>query len=160
MVKDIGIRGTRAVAVDYSGASGAPCLLVIVDRIEGGRRKVWRWPLGKAAGNAAVSDNGFVVRQGEATLTATFVSPGGLKLRAGSESKSYIEPTFQRQRTDSVSGVFAEAPAGDALFIAVVTLQKGDAPKVTASGHGGLPTVITVGNQTVRIKDGNVAFGK
>jgi hypothetical protein len=157
LIGNSGIHGWRTLGVDYSGASGAPCLVVIVDRIEGGGRKVWRWPLGKISGNATVEGNTFTIRLGDATLRATFVSPNELKLRVGSESKSYIEPTFKRQRTDSVNGVFAEAPAGDALFIAVVTLQRGEAPKVSATGAG-LDTVITVGSQTVRLADGRVVF--
>ncbi len=40
-----GITGMRSVAVDYSGKSGAPCLLVLVDRIDGGGKRTWTWQL-------------------------------------------------------------------------------------------------------------------
>ena len=159
LFRESGIRGWRAVGVDYSGASGVPCLLVLVDKIEGGKRKIWRWPLDKVADNGTVDGNSFTVRQGDATLRGTFVSPGNLKLNVGTESTTYIEPTFKRKRTDSASGVFAEASAGDAVFFVVVTLQKGEAPKVNATGKG-LDTVVNVGKQTVRFADGKVVFGR
>ena len=43
--KDLGIRGMRAIAVDYSGKSGAPAMVVIVDRITGGGPKTWTWQI-------------------------------------------------------------------------------------------------------------------
>ncbi|MFO8015279.1 MAG: hypothetical protein R6X20_18510 [Phycisphaerae bacterium] len=43
--KDLGIRGLRSIGVDYSGKSGAPCLIAIADRITGGGPKTWAWQL-------------------------------------------------------------------------------------------------------------------
>ena len=40
-----GVSGLRAMAVDYSGRCGAPCLLAVVDRIRGGSSKLWAWQL-------------------------------------------------------------------------------------------------------------------
>ncbi len=40
-----GLSGLRAMAVDYSGASGAPCLIVLADRIEGAESAIWAWQL-------------------------------------------------------------------------------------------------------------------
>jgi hypothetical protein len=42
---DSGIHGLRSMAVDFSGKSGAPCMIVLVDRIEGGKGKSWTWQL-------------------------------------------------------------------------------------------------------------------
>ena len=50
--------------MDYSGKSGAPCLLVVSDRVQGGKDKVWVWPSafrsevvgGKFAGKAGASE--------------------------------------------------------------------------------------------------------
>jgi hypothetical protein len=39
-----GVRGLRAIGVDYSGKSGAPCLLAVADKIEGGKSSAWWWP--------------------------------------------------------------------------------------------------------------------
>jgi hypothetical protein len=43
-LKPSGIGGKRAIAVDYSGKCGAPCLVVIADRIAGAKKTVWSWP--------------------------------------------------------------------------------------------------------------------
>jgi hypothetical protein len=43
--KQSGITGRRSFAVDYSGKSGVPCLLAIVDKVQGARSSVWSWPL-------------------------------------------------------------------------------------------------------------------
>jgi len=40
----LGIKATRSIAVDYSGKSGVPCLVVIADKISGEGTKVWAWP--------------------------------------------------------------------------------------------------------------------
>ncbi len=47
-VEASGITGMRAMAVDYSGRSGAPCLLVLVDKVRGGSEKTWTWQLESA----------------------------------------------------------------------------------------------------------------
>ncbi|MEX2381303.1 MAG: hypothetical protein WD490_02880 [Opitutales bacterium] len=44
-VTESGISGTRAMAVDYSGDSGAPALLVLADRIQGAESTMWTWQL-------------------------------------------------------------------------------------------------------------------
>lgn len=40
-----GITGFRSMAVDYSGKSGAPAVIVIADRVEGVERALWAWQL-------------------------------------------------------------------------------------------------------------------
>jgi len=45
---DSGITGMRSAGVDYSGRCGAPCLFVVVDKITGGKRKVWTWQVDSA----------------------------------------------------------------------------------------------------------------
>jgi hypothetical protein len=63
-LKPSGITGSRSIAVDYSGKSGVPCLLVVADRVQGGKAKVWAWPSafrsevigGKFAGQPAFKD--------------------------------------------------------------------------------------------------------
>jgi hypothetical protein len=41
---DSGITGLRAFGVDYSGKTGAPCLIALVDRIEGSKKAMWALP--------------------------------------------------------------------------------------------------------------------
>lgn len=40
-----GITGFRSMAVDYSGKSGAPAVIVLADRVEGVERALWAWQL-------------------------------------------------------------------------------------------------------------------
>ena len=40
-----GITGFRSMAVDYSGKSGAPAVIVLADRIKGVERALWAWQL-------------------------------------------------------------------------------------------------------------------
>lgn len=42
---DSGITGLRAMAVDYSGKSGADAMIVLVDRIDGHDKPLWAWQL-------------------------------------------------------------------------------------------------------------------
>ncbi|MCC5830650.1 MAG: hypothetical protein JJU36_14485 [Phycisphaeraceae bacterium] len=46
---DSGIEGMRAMAVDYSGRSGAPCMIVLVDQVEGHEVPLWAWQLDSAS---------------------------------------------------------------------------------------------------------------
>jgi len=50
-----GITGMRSMAVDYSGRCGAPCMVVLVDRIRGGKTKSWTWQLESKAESAGKS---------------------------------------------------------------------------------------------------------
>jgi hypothetical protein len=50
-----GITGMRSMGVDYSGKSGAACMVVIVDQIQGGKKKVWTWQLESKAESAGKS---------------------------------------------------------------------------------------------------------
>jgi len=51
-----GITGSRAMAVDYSGKSGAPCMIVIVDRIDGAKDPIWSWQLDSEASGVMQKD--------------------------------------------------------------------------------------------------------
>ncbi|MFW6061503.1 MAG: hypothetical protein ACOC93_01720, partial [Planctomycetota bacterium] len=76
--KDSGITGMRSVAVDYSGLSGAPCLMVVVDQIDGGGQKVWTWQLGEEnLADTTVEGNAFTVAKSDgAKLRGTVISSG------------------------------------------------------------------------------------
>ena len=193
---DSGITGMRAMAVDYSGASGAPCLIVMVDRIRGGKDKCWTWQLqSKAEGmeksqddpkrpgwitfrgrsfdsprngqvlfsesrkieddkRVAIREDGFTFTQGEAALNATFIAPTPVKLEFA-EKAQYIDGAKHTVRRDSSRAICAEG--GDEFFV-ILTIQKGPAPKVSASGKG-LDSVVTVGGQTVRFDGKAIVLG-
>lgn len=102
--KDIGIRATRAMAVDFSGKCGAPALFVIADRFAGTKDGVWVFNLpmhvppredGKAqrgrpaaaataspedVPNVTIRPDGFELAHKGASLRVTFVSPVGPKI--------------------------------------------------------------------------------
>jgi hypothetical protein len=139
---DTGITGTRSLAVDYSGRSGAPCLLAIADKIRGGKSKVWVWQLGQAAGKNPVNDlaktrvegNTFTITKGDATLRGTFVLPQDVKLSAEVRNQRMIGGAASvagKVLERPIAGVFAE---GGDEFLVVVTLQRGTAPAVKVDG--------------------------
>jgi hypothetical protein len=161
--KDSGVRGLRSVAVDYSGKSGAPCLMAIVDRIQGGRSKVWTWQLsegglegyGAKAKTIKVPDakavgNGFIVTQpGGATMRGTFVAPAKARVNVGGRS-GVFHNAHSGDMKYTIHGIFAdgEDPAAGDFFV-VVTFQRGEPPAVTIEGEG-IEARAIVGKRTVR----------
>lgn len=156
------VASTRSVAVDYSGLSGAPVLLVMVDKIEGGKTKQWLWQVPTIQG-IKTSDNGFTMVQGDANLSATFVSPATVKAvasdagivtkkSAGSKAGSDI---IIKTKAVQVSGT--DPTAGQ--FLVVMTVQRGQPPKVTATGTG-LNAVVTVGQRVVKFDGEKIVFSK
>jgi len=163
-LRDSGIRGIRSIAVDYSGRSGAPCLMVVADKIAGGKAKVWTWQLGDEpakkgdpAGNlkdTTAAGNTFAIRKPDgAVLRGTFVAPARAKVAAevrretmvgrGGSSKGKALPR-------PIAGVFANGPRGDeGEFFVVVTVGRGDPPAVKTEGEG-LKAKVTVGKRTIR----------
>jgi hypothetical protein len=159
---DTGITGTRSLAVDYSGRSGAPCLLAIADKIRGGKSKVWVWQLGQAAGKNPVNDlantkvegNTFTITKGDATLRGTFVLPQNVKLSAEVRNQRMVGGAASvagKVLERPIAGVFAE---GGNDFLVVVTIQRGAAPEVKVEGekaHVG-DRVVAVGGQGVKVE--------
>ncbi|MBM4019933.1 MAG: hypothetical protein FJ288_16700 [Planctomycetes bacterium] len=165
--QDSGISGLRSFGVDYSGKCGAPALFVVVDKVRGGHEKVWLWQVPRTGTSekqtkmvdVVVKDNTFAIRQGDATLAATFVAPAPVKLAAetrkmqirksaGHEAGKAIDVTFD--------AVFAEG--GDDFFV-VATLQRGPPPPVKAEGRG-LDSKVRVGGRTVAFDGQKVVFGQ
>jgi len=129
---DWGIRGLRSFAVDYSGAGGAEALVAVVDRIglePGGKfpsgDPVWQMHTG---GALTVEGNSFTISSKDKTsLRGTFLVPAGVNLAA--------------------NGGRLTATGGRDFFV-LMTVQKGEAPKVEASGTG-LNIQAQVGRQHV-----------
>jgi len=140
-----GIAGLRAMAFDYSGKSGAPAMMVLLDRINGGKKKVWQWHLPKEAlANVKIDGNTFALHHGDASMKATFIAPERVKLEAASELIRVRDPRhgFHGQ----VHRV--KATRGDNFFV-VITFQRGEPPPVKVEGKG-LDATVTVGKQSVR----------
>ena len=168
---DSGITGMRSVGVDYSGRCGAPCLFVVVDKITGGKRKVWTWQVDSADRKrrkgdptnpdlTTVDDNTFTVRHEDgAVLRGTFMAPQDVRVTAGVRETTMIGgagSSAGKKLERPILGVFAEG--GDDYFC-VVTVGRGDPPKVALQGHG-LDATVAVGRQTVRFDGEKIVFGR
>ncbi len=153
-----GIDGLRAVAFDYSGASGAPGLMVLVDRVTGGKKKVWTWQIpregrrGDSVPTVEVDGRSFTMSYPDASLRGTFVSPADVKVEVASD---YIEVGTPRHgfhgTVNRIKATGADPTAGD--FFVVITVQRTDPPEVKVAGEG-LGATATVGRQTVRFEEG------
>lgn len=178
--QDSGITGLRSIAVDYSGLSGAPCLMVVVDRIRGGGRKVWTWQLGGIqmyGGERAnlnpreidrgdldrtrVDGNSFIIDKGDANLRGTFMEPTRVKLAAETRLLRG-DVWFKRDKQAGqdirmhCNGLFAEG--GDDYFV-VITVQRGEPPEVKIQGRG-LSASATVGRRKISFDGEKLVLGK
>ena len=140
---DSEITGLRAMAFDYSGKSGAPCLMVLVDKIDGGGKRLWAWQIPKDTQVKRAGD-GFVLDHGDTTMKLTFVAPTGVKPEAGTERIEVGDPRHGFH--GSVNRV--KVPGAGSFFV-VATFQRGAPPEVEVEGKG-LAAKVTVGKQTVR----------
>jgi hypothetical protein len=157
------ITGLRAFGFDYSGKSGAPLLMVIVDKVEGGKRRDWNWPCPedgpergpKVTPTIKADGNSFTIAYADkATLRATFISPQ--KVTIDPAAKARID--YERWPGKFVEYSRVSTTADGGSFFVVVTLQRGDAPPVKVDGAG-LDAKVTVGGQTVRFDGNKVIFG-
>ncbi len=160
------IDGDRAMAFDYSGKSGAPCLMVLVDEVRGGRSKQWLWhmPTDQNA-TAETKDNTFTIKYPDATLKGTFVSPANITPKFHKNEKMHFIYRGGSKKGNTITREYdfiaAETDAKNARFFVVITVQKGTPPRVSVKdiGRSGKDAVLTVGNQTVRYRDGKIVFG-
>jgi len=163
---DLGITGMRSIGVDYSGRSGTPCLVAVVDRVQGGGRKVWTWQLPKGSKDSpgdiqrtTTDGNSFTVRKDDgATLHGAFAT--------GQRPTAEVRMTTMTGGGGSTSGktlerpihgVFAESREKDAGFFFVGTIQPGEPPEIRTSGKG-LAAVVTVGKQRIRFDGEKIVF--
>lgn len=153
------IKGWRAVAFVYSGKSGAPCLMAMVDKVDAGKSKRWAWqvPIDKEEKfGVKIEDRSFSLDHGEANMRATFVAPAKVVLPHNTKpitviSKGSAEKGTTMTATDwDRDQISATGEKGDeGLFIMVATFQKGKPPEVKVEGEG-LAAVVTVGEQKIR----------
>ncbi len=99
--------------------------------------------------------NSFTITRGDATLKGTFAAPGNVKL--STDDMETMKMGAKRTILyDACAGLFAKG-ADD--YFCVMTVQRGDAPRVTVRGRG-LDAVVTVGGQTVRFDGEKIVFGR
>ena len=172
---DVGNRASRCFASDFSGRSGAPALFVFVDRVSAKRGKTWvmhvpglaekrrgraRIP---ATTKASVDGSSFTLRQGDATLKATFVAPADLRLecvqgklvRAWGRWSKYCRG-YRLYRRNGIEASGDNGRAGE--FFVIMTFQKGKPPEVKVHGEG-LGAHVTVGAQTVSFDGKKIILG-
>lgn len=149
--KPSGITGLRALAFDYSGRSGAPCLMVMVDRIRGGGRKLWTWQ--RPSAEARVDGSAFTLSHPDASLRATFIAPEDVRVETRDERVE--EGTARKGFHGMLRRVVA---TGGDDYLVVITLQRGDPPEVEVEGTG-LGARITVGAQTIRFDGERIRIG-
>jgi hypothetical protein len=152
------ITGLRAVAFDYSGKSGAPCLFVLVDKINGGKERWWHWtPDDEQLARTKATGNTFTIDYGNASLRATFITPADPKLDVRTEEIVIAEAT--KDKPTERAPVHRVRATGLDHFFVVATIQKKDAPAVKVEGTG-LDAKVTVGSQTIRFDGEKIRLGE
>jgi hypothetical protein len=155
--RNLGIRAVRSLAVDYSGASGAPCLLAIADRLTGTQGHN-TWQLTTPRDNAVTIDgNTFTITaKSGATLKGTVVTPDNAPITV-EDTEQVHEINYQggHARTKFLTRTIRVAGTDkDQTFLVVITLQRGPTPDVAvADGKA------TVGKQTVSFDGKQIALG-
>lgn len=170
------LKGLRSFAVDYSGKSGAPCLLVLVDQIAGGNQKVWTWHI---PADEVDERTQAVTRKGDldkirvegssgvtlthpdgANLRMTFVAPAQANVKAEKRAITYTRTYNRGEGAMSAPGIFASgADPKDGNFFVVVTVQKGPAPEVKVQGEG-LGAKVTIGKRVVSFDGVRIVMGE
>ncbi|MEI7832153.1 MAG: hypothetical protein WCJ56_03010 [bacterium] len=147
--KDLGIKAVRALAVDYSGKSGAPCLFVMVDRIRGGKAKTWTWNLGDAAvvPKVTIADNAFTIPKGTATLRGTFVTPNAVQLQAIVNPIKFAGNGYDAAGMRNIPSILAQG--GDDYFMVATVQDAGVAPPAVKVEGVGLDAKVTVGGRRI-----------
>jgi hypothetical protein len=170
--QDSGIRGLRAYAVDYSGASGSPCLFALVDKVTGGKTKVWPWYLAGTKFDertGAVADPGAdfksakvdgntvtIAKPDGATMKMTFLAPVDPVIKVETRALKYQQTYRRGEATFTAPGIFVSgANAADGNFFVIVTIQKGQGAQVKVEGKG-LDAKATVGNRRIAFDGGKI----
>lgn len=138
------ITGLRSWAFDYSGTGGAPCVMAMVDKIQGGGKRVWTWHVPPGV-KVETGKGTFTFDAGAAKLTARFIAPTEPDVRR--VNKKIEEGDPRHGFHGMVDRIEVEQASGS--FFVVVTVQRGKAPKMKVEGKG-LDATVTVGKRTIR----------
>lgn len=159
---DLGLRWRRSFAADYSGASGAPALFVVVDKTSGGKDVCWQLLTGGKNGNeypVAVNGNTFTISRDAVSLVGTVVSPATPEIHViePGTKVNVVDPQGKEKalKTERRS---VHITGGD-VFVIVMTLQKGAPPKVQIAAPG-LNWNARIGEQFVYYDGENVVFDR
>ena len=162
-----GITGSRSIAFDFSGLSGAPALYAVVDRIDGGADEPRLWlyqpPLRQGQSVARVvhpGDGGFVVRPHEngPTLKGRFAHPASPEVNTNPLSYTYVKNWGNNRGTFEIQVNAVHVPGTD-HFLFMATVTEGEHPEVSISGQG-LDAVITVGRRVISFDGENLVLAE
>ncbi len=142
----ISIKLLRSFAVDYSGASGAPGLFVVVDKFIGAvdarefQDKTW---VMNTEGTVKIAGQSFIIEATNgATMRGTFITPDPVQI------------SVQKSKTENR----ILATGGNDFFV-IMTVQQGKAPDIKVSGTG-LDTQVQIGKQTIYFQKDRIALSK
>lgn len=127
----------RSFAVDYSGASGAPGLFAVADRLEGETAATW---VMHTPGQVELQGREFTISAASgATMRGICLAPSSVKLSLQEEGK--------------ITKIVA---TGGQEFFVIMTVQKGTPPPVKVFGTG-LRARVEVGKQTISFRQDGIA---
>jgi hypothetical protein len=170
--EDLGIRGLRSFAVDYSGLSGAPCLVAVVDKVSGTKGKNFWQLCTELRHEVTTRPGGFTLTApGGATLNGTVAAPKAARVEAsefktGHEAnynyhQGHFEVHFLRRNVNvhppAPQDTATRQAGGGEFFLVVMTLQRGAAPLVSAVGDGA-DTAVHAGERTIRFDGEKIVF--
>jgi hypothetical protein len=156
---DLGLKGIRGFAADYSGASGAPALFAVVDRVAGSAGAN-RWHLVTEQKHAVeIAGNVFTIRAASgATLKGTVLAPSSPAIAARPQTLGHEAAYDGDHQPREFSRTVLDVPAKDFVFV-VMTIQKGEAPAVTVQGAGENARA-RIGRQTVAFDGAKIVLGQ
>jgi hypothetical protein len=137
--------GERTFGVDYTGLSGAPAVFVVADRLTGvaGAQRAWVLHVGPDL-QIATDGATFKIMGHGATLCGTIVYPADVTLGSSSAGRAF--------------NYLAAETTGERIEV-VLTLQRGEPPKVSATA-GGLAAGVKVGKRVVRLEERRIRFAE
>ena len=160
---DVKVTAQRHYAADYSGKSGAPALIAVVDRIQGGGKKTWTLFTGTHEFEV-VNDKEFVVyaaapgrdgvREDQRNLRGRVVSPADAKVVAP-------EGMGAGRKEQHVPSRVLNIKTGEASpeFFVVMTVQRSGTPKFGVEGEG-LAAKVRIGSQTVSFSGEKIVLAR
>jgi hypothetical protein len=169
---DLGIRGMRSFAVDYSGLSGAPCLVAVVDKVSGTKgSNFWQMCTERHHAVATRSGGFTLTAPGGASLNGTVAAPRDARVETGrfktgheanyNYHQNHFEVHFERQNVDVHPPAPRDATPGQAsggeFFFVAMTLQPGRHPRARVRGEGP-DTEVRVGERIVRFDGERIVF--
>jgi hypothetical protein len=156
VAKDAGIRALRSVAVDHSGASGAPALMAVADKLTGSPGgETWQLCTMPEHKVTFEGQTFTIASTNGPTLRGTVVAPAGAVITNAFGDFVHEANYFGRHGHVRLKRQVVKVRGPGSLFFVVMTVQRGAAPTVTADAAG---TAAKVGGRTLRFADGKLVM--